>query len=236
MFLEYKGIQYEPNDAYSDKDMTGWDLSDRTNMSGTVIHGLCLSNETPDAQVLPPDLTGTTFLLCNLCNVLIPPGNQVIDCQTTRFEVQNDLRDWKLDEDDSPVEPVNVKGDLMQGYSIDPASIPDDFIRRETVLKADYARDVDTPEFKSWFLESPLITDTQVKELRLLYAIEDWKNMISEGNYYPFDSGPEAEMHTEEGQVWLTGEQTYITIEGKGLIKGGVGFRPFDNRPEDYKG
>jgi hypothetical protein len=115
----------ERNETYSNKDMTGWDLSDRTDMSGIYIEGLCLSQETPDAQVLPKDLTGTTFVACNLSNVVVPDGNILIDCHTTRFEAQNDLMDWKIDEENNPIEPVDIKTFERLGISTDPADIPE---------------------------------------------------------------------------------------------------------------
>lgn len=97
--LNYKGTIYEINDALSHKDMTGWDLSALQDMDSQVIYNTCLSNETPDAAVLPATLTGATFIACNLDNVLIPAGNTVIDCLTRRFQVQNDGEDWFLEEE-----------------------------------------------------------------------------------------------------------------------------------------
>jgi hypothetical protein len=81
---------YVCDDVYSFKDMTGWNLSTKTDMDGRTICRSVLSNETPDAQVLPPTLTGVTFVGCNLDNVDIPPGNTVVSgsrwrsrCRTT---------------------------------------------------------------------------------------------------------------------------------------------------------
>lgn len=123
--ITYQGIKYTLNDKYSDKDMTGWDLSDRTDMDGAVIHGLCLSWETPDAHCLPPNLINTTFIRCNMDNVFIPPGNSVIDCSVKRFKAQNDLEDWHV----HPVtkvalEPLNKQRFVELGISIDPKDIP----------------------------------------------------------------------------------------------------------------
>lgn len=91
---------------YDNKNYTGWNLSDRTDMGGLTIEGLCLSNETPNAMVLPPNLTGTTFVDCNLDNVFIPPGNTLVRCRVARFRVQEDGLDWLLDEDLNPVRPL----------------------------------------------------------------------------------------------------------------------------------
>lgn len=133
----YNGITYKCDDTYSDKDCTGWDLSDRKNMNGIVIHGLCLSNETPNAQVLPKDLQGTTFLLCNLDNVFIPPGNQLIDCSNRLFEVQTDGEDWQLDPKTlDPIAPINVDAYTALGLSVDPADLPQEQLDQSIILKA----------------------------------------------------------------------------------------------------
>lgn len=89
---------------YDDCDMTGWNLSDRTDMNGLSIHGLCLSQSIPDTQCLPADLTGVSFYACNLMNVFIPPGNTVDSaCQIQRYLVQQDGRDWEVDENNNPI-------------------------------------------------------------------------------------------------------------------------------------
>ncbi len=89
---------------YDDRDCTGWDLSDRTDMNGLIIHGLCLSQPKPDSKVLPSDLTGVTFIACNLMNVYVPPGNSVDPtCQTQRYLVQMDGQDWEVDEKNNPI-------------------------------------------------------------------------------------------------------------------------------------
>ena len=125
MKIVHQGIQYEISEKYSHKDMTGWDLSREGNMNGLVIYNSCLSNETPDAQILPQGLYGATFIACNLDNVLVPEGNTVIDCTTRRYEVQNDLEDWVVDsESRTPIEPLNRKHFESLGLSIDPKSIP----------------------------------------------------------------------------------------------------------------
>ncbi len=89
---------------YDNKDCSGWDLSGARDMDNLTIEGLCLSNETPNARVLPPNLRGTTFSCCNLANVLIPPGNVVKNCNTMRFAVQNDGEDWEP----LPMSPVTL--------------------------------------------------------------------------------------------------------------------------------
>lgn len=133
---------------YDNKDCTGWDLSDRTDMDGLTIEGLCLSNETPNAQVLPPNLTGTTFLWCNLDNVYVPPGNTIgVGCSNRLFQVQADGQDWLLAPSSGgslnlarnnsmvainamieapelvPVQPLNLAHAIAMGLNTDPALI-----------------------------------------------------------------------------------------------------------------
>lgn len=125
MTITYNNIEYEISESYSFKDMTGWDLSAREDMDGIVIYGSCLSHETPDAETLPTNLTGATFIKCNLDNVKVPPGNTVIDCSVRRFSVQNDLEDWIINPvTRAPVEPINRKMFESLGLSIDPRNIP----------------------------------------------------------------------------------------------------------------
>lgn len=138
----YEGIEYDIDEAYSFKDMTGWDLSDHKDMDGKVIYCLTLSNETPDAQVLPANLTGATFIKCNLCNVFVPPGNTVIDCQTQRFKVQNDGEDWFIGDDDKPVEPIAKKLFEQLGLSTDPKDIPDVKLEKAATLDPETAKAV----------------------------------------------------------------------------------------------
>lgn len=88
---------------YDNKDYTGCDLSDRRDMNNLVIHGLCLSNETPNAQVLPADLKGATFVRCNLDNVFIPAGNTLKNCSNRIFKAQQDGKDWEIDINLTPI-------------------------------------------------------------------------------------------------------------------------------------
>lgn len=114
----------EYNDEFSHKDFTGWSWQDRHLPNDIVIYNSCFSNETPDAEVFKSDMTGVTFICCNLDNCLIPQGNIVIDGSRRRFKVQNDLRDWEIDSQNKPVEVINKKYWGMLGFSVDKADIP----------------------------------------------------------------------------------------------------------------
>lgn len=112
------------DDKYSQKDFTGWDLSGRKDMDGITIYGSNFSQETPDAITLPANLSGATFLNCNLDNVFIPPGNVVTGGSQKRFKAQNDLADWIVDSHNVPIEPINKEKFNELGLSVDPADIP----------------------------------------------------------------------------------------------------------------
>lgn len=127
LFTYTNGTQYDLDDALSFRDFTGWRFTARTDVvfAGKVIYASCFSQEEPDTVVFRGALTGTTFIRCNLSNVVVPSGATVIDCIQTRFRVQNDLRDWEL----APVTnlPVRVIGEKhwqRLGYSVDPLDIP----------------------------------------------------------------------------------------------------------------
>lgn len=220
---------------YSFKDFTGQILKDRTDMSNQTIQGSCFSQETPDTHVFPEDMTGTTFIDCNLDNVYIPVGNTVQGGTQKRFIVQNDLRDWILDENDNPIEPVSKEYWQENGYPVTPDCIPTDFLRREVLLNCDYLKDKDTEEFKSWFYETPTIIKTETKRNSITVTYEKYDHMINNHEYCPFDSQPEVLGVNESGQIILEGDTTFVTIRGKGKFKGGIGYRPFDNKIEDIK-
>lgn len=92
---------------YSRKDFTGRTLVEATDLNGQTIRGSCFSQEVPDSHIFPEDMTGVTFINCNLDNVFIPDGNTLQDCSNRRFEAQNDLNDWEIDHNDDPVKLVN---------------------------------------------------------------------------------------------------------------------------------
>lgn len=135
MQQKYNEIVYEISNKYSFKDFTGHDLSLNTDMDGLVIYSSNFSHETPDSKVFPQNLMGTTFIKCNLSNCEIPDGNLVIDCNQKRFKVQNDLRDWELDESDQPIKVLNEKFWNQKGFSVDPKDIPIEKLKSRTEIK-----------------------------------------------------------------------------------------------------
>jgi len=122
------GVSYDCDERYSFKDFGGQNLTARDDMTNRTICRSSFSNETPDAvDVFPPDMTGTTFLQCNLDNVLIPniEKNTVVDGSVRRFKTQNDGMPWIVDPQTlAPVEPLDEDSFQQLGLSTDPAKIP----------------------------------------------------------------------------------------------------------------
>ena len=93
---------------YSNKDFTGRNLTDAdpADFTGQTIHQLCLSQETPDSDVLPLGVTDCTLLNCNLDNCTIPAGYTVEGGSTRRYAIQEDGMDWLIDANNNPLEPM----------------------------------------------------------------------------------------------------------------------------------
>lgn len=94
------------SEKYSRKDFTGRDLSHELDMNDITIYGSCFSQEQLDRHIFPEDMSGVTFVNCNLDNCFIPEGNDVVGGSRRRFQVQEDGFDWLLDENNNPVEKI----------------------------------------------------------------------------------------------------------------------------------
>lgn len=93
---------------FSSRDYTNLILDDVQHyMNDETIRGACFSQQQPDTKVFPDEMTGVTFVNCNLDNCIIPEGNTLIDCSNRRYQVQNDLNDWEIDENNNPVRLVD---------------------------------------------------------------------------------------------------------------------------------
>jgi len=125
MKYEYAGIKYDIDERYSFKDFTGRNLKKEDIPNNVVIYGSCFSQEIVDRNIFRDDMTGVTFIKCNLDNCFIPVGNVVVDCWQRKFSCQNDGNDWILDKDSKPLKPVNHK--IFTKLSLpmpDPKDIP----------------------------------------------------------------------------------------------------------------
>lgn len=97
------GIVYAISDKYSFKSLMNRSHTDETDMSNLIIYMSSLYNEQPDSRIFPSGMTGTTFINCNLDNLIIPPGNTVIGGSHIRFKAQEDGFDWELDQNNQPI-------------------------------------------------------------------------------------------------------------------------------------
>ncbi len=145
------------------KDFTGWDMRDHPEYDylfkdGSVLDRFCFSHEEPGAVVFRSNLK-VTFRDCNLMNCVIPSGCTVIGGNTQSFKVQNCLRDWFVDANGNPTALVNEKYYRLQGFSIDPADIPERFIRRELLPLIDYNAQVKSGDILKRFYVNPSIIE-----------------------------------------------------------------------------
>lgn len=104
MMIEYADQMIDMHGTYSRKDFTNAEfipVIDNINVYMT-----CFSCEKPDTHLFRENLTGVTFYNCNLDNVFIPEGNTVIGGSQRRYEVQDDGKDWIVDEDNNPIHPI----------------------------------------------------------------------------------------------------------------------------------
>ena len=62
--------------------------------------------DSPESHVFRDDMTGVTFINCNLDNCFIPSGNTLNGCNNRRIKAQEDGRDWIVDENNNPVTPL----------------------------------------------------------------------------------------------------------------------------------
>jgi len=101
MHLKYNNQDYDYDPDWSFKNFTNLNCPDLPD--GITVYASSFYWEQPDCHTFRDDLKGVTFIKCNLDNLIIPPGNVVIDCHTRKFKCQNDGHDWCLDEKDNPV-------------------------------------------------------------------------------------------------------------------------------------
>ena len=128
------------NNKYSFKDFMNKKFInvDSSEFNNTEIKGTCFYQESkysisglsakpidPITDVFPLNMTGVTFIRCNLDNVKIPIGNTIGErCSNRKIRVQNDMSDWELDTNSKPTKPLDETERIEKGVSIDPKDIP----------------------------------------------------------------------------------------------------------------
>lgn len=130
----YNGVDYDISEEFSFKDFTS--RKDLEIPNGTIVYGSCFSQEVPDTSIFSVEPKSVLFIKCNLDNVAIPESfDEPIDCSRKRFKVQNDLRDWEVDENDTPIKVISERFWEMQGLSVDPLHIPETKISSTTEIR-----------------------------------------------------------------------------------------------------
>lgn len=138
--VEVDGEIVTYDDELSFRDFTGWEFQSRPeyDFSGKTIYASVFSQETPDRDIFSQDMKGAIFVKCNLDNVYVSDENIVLQSSQRRFEEQNDLRDWEIDDKGDPVKVVSEDFWKAKGYSVDVKDIPPQKIGKiEDVPKAD---------------------------------------------------------------------------------------------------
>lgn len=131
-------LQYDFDDELSLKSFSNQNFSEAEDIfSGKNIYGSVFYNEVPDSKIFPKGMKGVTFVNCNMDNLIIPEGNEVIytnGLSQKRFENQNDGNDWLIDENNEPVKPVNHKIFTKLGLPMpDPIDIPEERVSGRAV-------------------------------------------------------------------------------------------------------
>jgi hypothetical protein len=184
--------------------------------NNTEIYRSCFAQESREddvnvfKDVFPPDMTGVTFIECNLDNCYIPLGNFVSDegtgCSKRRIKVQNDGFDWIIDVDGNPIEPVNKAGRLKKlsrltpeeitpeienKYNTDPKKIPRQYIVEETISKAVWNKTYGSsiiPD-NSIFKALPEIV-SESSELETIEVTKSVWDGLENNNFLDFDENP----------------------------------------------
>jgi len=125
------------NDEWSFKNFSNMHVPVNQMPSDIVVYSSIFYHEEPDYSPFPEGMTGVTFVKCNLDNLIIPPGNTVIECSQKRFKAQNDLNFWEIDENNLPTVPIGgTKQWTKFGLSVpDPKDIPAEKVSEPVDLK-----------------------------------------------------------------------------------------------------
>lgn len=100
--VEYGDTTITYDDQYSAKIFDAGEIIDIPD--GTIVYASSFASEMPDTRPFRNDMTGVKFYNCNLDNVTVPNGNEIIGGQHKRYKSQSDGRDWLIDENNNPTE------------------------------------------------------------------------------------------------------------------------------------
>ena len=117
----YEHLEYD--EELSFKSFVNQDVS-HIDFNGKVIYSSLFYHEKPNSEPFPMGMSGAKFIKCNLDNLLVPEGNDLIESYNRWFEAQGDGQDWYVYEDDlTPIAPFNYKTYLKNGEEIPTPSV-----------------------------------------------------------------------------------------------------------------
>lgn len=90
---------------------------------------------------------------------------QTISCSKKRFKVQNDLRDWEINDGGDPVKVINEKYWNMKGISINPRHIPEQPIVLEKISIVDGKEVVEIIEFEKAIKDATLAEAIKIGDI-----------------------------------------------------------------------
>lgn len=131
------GHEIDCDEEYSHRVFSNWnfigldiDLSSRT------ICDSSFAQEIPNSVIFPDSYKYINFVHCDMKNVDVGLDNILIECDNRKYQVQNDLEDWVIDEFGTPIEPLNKDLFIDLGLSIDPIDIPIEPMKESITNKA----------------------------------------------------------------------------------------------------
>lgn len=124
---------------YSYKSFKASDLTTEAavDFNNSEIIGASFYQRTPYSDVFPSNITGVTFIKCNLDNCNIPAGATVSGGTNKHILKQNDCEYWVVDTNLDPVEPRDKQKYIDLGLDIRPNKISGIKMDESIILKND---------------------------------------------------------------------------------------------------
>lgn len=218
MIIGYDGQDIDFSDEFSMKvfHQEFVDIPDNT-----LVYASCFYREGfVDFHKFRDDMKGVSFYNCNLDNIFIPIENNVIGGSNRKILVQKDARDWELDESLVPTRVVNEKSWVKDGYSVDPADIPEAPINQEVMKKHIYDETFGQGKFPdgTLFSKIPTVISEETRKHSLV-ATQDEINAIT---YFKnvkdvTTDDLRKKLNLNPDQNVYEGEIDYVKVEGEGI-------------------
>lgn len=85
------------SEKYSNKIFNGKSFVDSDDMSNIEINNSSFASESFNVTIFPSNMTGTTFVDCNLDNVFVPSGNTIQGGTRVFYKTLDDGFEWNCD-------------------------------------------------------------------------------------------------------------------------------------------